>query len=402
MKLSRDKLKSSGIIQSGLFQCSTERRNNDDMNSLTLTYSLADQSFSLTKSVGIFNVSTQLLENLARHVSFERLTVLTNSTLDDKLQLPSRVTVQHCGRAVGSKLGRIFWDQWGVYEAAKNSGNRWLFLPKGFASFSRLPSLKLAAYVYDAAHDFYRYNYPGVMPWVECKYFTRCLRATLKYSSVIFTDSDFAREELRRLARRFEIEPPPMVIAGIGFTCAEKKCATKRDSLLFLTSAWPHKLTERGVDFIERWQREAGFSGGVELVGSLPAGVHLPRHAGWRHHPRLSEATYRQFLAEAKALLFFSAYEGFGMPPVEAMIAGTCPVFSDLPVTREVMGGMGFSFSNDSYESFARSMNKALSVSETQIQLWAEQLLERHCWDDVVEKIINGIAQADNCKEYKR
>jgi glycosyltransferase involved in cell wall biosynthesis len=158
-----------------------------------------------------------------------------------------------------------------------------------------------------------------------------------------------------------------------------------------LTSHWPHKLTCKAIGFVERWQKQANFSGGVDLIGSLPRGIRLPRLTGWRHHKRLSETTYRQFLAQARAILFFSAYEGFGMPPVEAMVFGACPVFSDISVTREVMGKTGCSFQNNSYESFAKAMDGALNMPESQIQLWAEQLLERHNWDKVVERITDGL-----------
>ena len=363
------------------------------MDSLTLTYSLADQNFKQTISVGIFNVSIQLLENLSKQINFSQLNVLSNSTLDGRLNLPSKVLVERYDEAIGGKLGRIFWDQFGAYAAAKKSKNEWLFLPKGFASFLRRPNFKLAAYSYDSIHDFYRSRYPGVMPWFESAYFAQCLKGTFKYSDVIFTDSDFAKDELKRVASSLKLNPPLIITAGVGFNHAKNMVPVKRDSILFLTSAWPHKLTELGVNFIERWQKRSGFSGGVELVGSLPAGLHLPHITGWRHHPRLSEQVYRQFLAESKVLLFFSAYEGFGMPPVEAMISGTCPVFSELSVTREVMGDRGYSFSNNSYESFEESLNKALCVSDAQIQLWAEQLLQRHNWEKVVGKIIDGLAQ---------
>ena len=371
------------------------------MDSLSLVYSLADQNFDQTKSVGIFNVSTQLLENLARYSRIARLSVLSNSTLDGKLRLSSEVTVEYHNEVIRNKFGRASWDQWGVYEAAKKSGNQWLFLPKGFASFLRPPPLKLAVYSYDVIHDFYRINYPRAISWFESKYFFQCLRGTLKYSNVIFTDSDFTRDELKRLASNFKIKAPLIITAGIGFTRGPERVATKRNRLLVLASIWPHKLTERAVSFVERWQRQTGFLGSVDLVGSLPTGIRLPNLIGWRHHVRLPEAAYRQFLAEAKALLFFSAYEGFGMPPVEAMIVGACPVFSDLPVTREVMGERGFSFFNDSYESFAQSMNKALSVSEKQVQLWADQLLERHNWGKVVGKVVSGLAQVSGRREHK-
>lgn len=125
------------------------------MDSLTLTYSLAEQDFKQTKSLGIFNVSTQLLENLTQRISFVRLTVFTNSTLDDKLRLPLTVSLQYHNEAISSKFGRVLWDQWGVYKAAQACSNQWLFLPKGFASFLRPPPLKLAVYIYDVIYDFY-------------------------------------------------------------------------------------------------------------------------------------------------------------------------------------------------------------------------------------------------------
>lgn len=362
------------------------------LDSLIFTYSLADQNFNQTKSVGVFNVSTQLFENLASRVHFKKLNLLSNSTLGNYLKLPQKVTILHNNRA-GNRLGRLLWDQWGVYAAVKDTGSQWLFLPKGFTSLFRPRGFKLAVYIHDAMHDYYKNNYPGIMPWFESMYFTQCLKGTFKYASIIFTNSYFSKGELERLGADLKLELPQIIVAGIGFTRAADTFPKKRNSLLLLTSAWPHKLTERAVGYIRRWQQDTGFSGDVELVGSLPPGLILPRFLNWRHHQRLSETEYRQFLAEAKILAFFSRYEGFGMPPVEAMIAGACPVFSDLPVTREVMREIGFSFSNDSYESFSQAMNNALGVSETQIQLWAEQLLEHHSWDKVVEKITSGLTQ---------
>ncbi len=360
---------------------------------LTFTYSLADQNFNQTKSLGVFNVSRKLIENIAERANFAKLDLLSNATLDEHLKLPPQVAIQYHNEA-SNKLGRIHWDQWGVYTAGRRSGNQWLFLPKGFTSYLKPRGFKLAVYIHDAMHDFYRSNYLGAMPWFETVYFTQCLKKTLEYSDVVFTNTDFTKKELKRVAGNFKLKLPLTITAGIGFTRPKYVASIKRNSLLLLTSSWPHKLTEQAIDFIERWQKETGFSGNVDLVGSVPVGLRLPQFVNWRHHRRLSEGIYRQFLAEAKVLLFFSKYEGFGMPPVEAMIVGTCPVFSDLPVTREVMGPRGFAFLNDSYESFAQAMSKALSVSETQIQLWAKQLLERHNWDKVVERITSGLVQA--------
>ena len=52
----------------------------------------------------------------------------------------------------------------------------------------------------------------------------------------------------------------------------------------------------------------------------------------------LSDADLRRVVAGAGCLAFPSRYEGFGLPPLEALAAGTPVVASDIPVLREVLG----------------------------------------------------------------
>ncbi|MHA3700953.1 glycosyltransferase family 4 protein [Jatrophihabitans sp. YIM 134969] len=66
-------------------------------------------------------------------------------------------------------------------------------------------------------------------------------------------------------------------------------------------------------------------------LDTAPAGS--VRLLGYR--PR---AELQQLVAGAAALAFPSRYEGFGLPPLEALAAGTPAVTSDLPVLREVLG----------------------------------------------------------------
>jgi glycosyltransferase involved in cell wall biosynthesis len=52
----------------------------------------------------------------------------------------------------------------------------------------------------------------------------------------------------------------------------------------------------------------------------------------------LPERDLVRLVAGAAALVFSSRYEGFGLPPLQALACGTPVVASDLPALREVLG----------------------------------------------------------------
>jgi len=355
---------------------------------LNICFSLADQSFARTKSVGIYNLSLGLLEALARHDGVRRLTALTNAESDARM--PEGVATRRHDSANGGKIGRILWDQWGVYSAAKAAGAEWLLLPKGFASFVRKPPLKLATYVHDTMNEWYREHHPESVAGMESVYFHQSFKASLRHSDIILTNTDFSAVEIRRAADRFGIPAPRIVTAGLGFE-RTADIPAKRDRIVALTSALPHKLTSKALEWMARWSDEDNLP--VDWVGSLPQGLAMPERDGWQWRPRLPEAEYRETVNSARILVFFSEHEGFGMPPVEAAIAGVCPVHSSIPATNEVMGGTGLRFDNDDYESFANAMNEAKTASAKRIQTWADDLLERHSWTKVADRVVKGMRE---------
>ncbi len=99
-------------------------------------------------------------------------------------------------------------------------------------------------------------------------------------------------------------------------------------------------------------------------------------------------------MATARVVVFTSEYEGFGRPPVEAVLAGACPVYSDIPATREVMNGAGCPFTNRDYQSFVAALQRAISVTPAQIHIWSEELIARHNWDSVVDRILAALAKS--------
>jgi glycosyltransferase involved in cell wall biosynthesis len=73
-----------------------------------------------------------------------------------------------------------------------------------------------------------------------------------------------------------------------------------------------------------------GWGEALDLDGLPDGAVRTPGY--------LPEADLMRLVAGAGALVFSSRYEGFGLPPLQALACGTPVVASDLPALREVLG----------------------------------------------------------------
>ncbi|HEY3857311.1 MAG TPA: glycosyltransferase [Verrucomicrobiae bacterium] len=357
----------------------------------SIAYSLADQNFARAKSVGIFNVSMDLLHTLATNPQCPPLTVLANSSLRDNLKLPQSARTIFQDTAIRGRLGRMWWDQVAVYSAARRAGSDWLLLPKGFASFARRCPVRLAPLVHDVLQDHYDRHYPTEVSKAETLYFRASLKASLEQAEVIFTPTEFTSREIQRMARGRGWPVPPLVYCGEGFERPAAKPRTERRDIVVLASRFPYKLTRQAVDFFSRWVREYPFKETVHWIGSLPPKFEMPALPQFRWHPRLAEKEFRELMGAARVVAFTSEYEGFGRPPVEAVLAGACPVFSDIPATREVMNGAGCPFTNGNYESFAAAIRSSLSVTPAQLEAWSQELMRRHNWSLVVDRVLEAL-----------
>jgi glycosyltransferase involved in cell wall biosynthesis len=75
----------------------------------------------------------------------------------------------------------------------------------------------------------------------------------------------------------------------------------------------------------------------------------------------LTDADLRAVVAGAAALAFPSGYEGFGLPPLEALACGTPVVASDLPVVREVTGGLARLVPAGDVDAWAQALREVLA-----------------------------------------
>jgi len=133
-----------------------------------------------------------------------------------------------------------------------------------------------------------------------------------------------------------------------------------RKNILYLLEAW--RAARRESQDVPPLVLCGRFGWKTEEIS---AAVEAAAAEGWVVHPGYVEAEELAWLyREAEVVVFPSLYEGFGLPAIEALWAGTPLVCSDIPVLREVAADAALYAPADDAEEFARRVVELLGDSE--------------------------------------
>lgn len=94
--------------------------------------------------------------------------------------------------------------------------------------------------------------------------------------------------------------------------------------------------------------------------------------------------------AQAELFVFPSLYEGFGLPPLEAMARGVPVVSSNRACMPEILGEGVVYVDPEDYEAVAEGMRTVLKDSDVRFRLTqkAKKELERYSWDKCAKKTL--------------
>ncbi len=134
-----------------------------------------------------------------------------------------------------------------------------------------------------------------------------------------------------------------------------------------LLDAWASLASRLGTRLVL-----AGHSGRAQVF----APSHLQPGNNVRSLGHVSESVLPSLYAGAKAFAFPSLYEGFGMPPLEAMACGTPVIASQHPAVREALGDAACYCDPENIASIASAIAKVFDSASLRQEL-AEQGLER-------------------------
>jgi glycosyltransferase involved in cell wall biosynthesis len=236
--------------------------------------------------------------------------------------------------------------------------------------------------VVQSLHDTLHLDSPETISLAERQYRRFRYDRPARRAAAVLTVSQFCK---RQIISNLGIHPERIHVTHLGVNAEEFTpfLGPRKPFVLYPARGWPHKNHSRllrAMDLVRRSRPDLQLvltGGGLEGLGALPDWVQV---RGFVSRSELL-ALYRS----ASCLAFPSLYEGFGLPPLEAMSSG-CPVTvatsGSLP---EVCGDAALYFDAHDPRSMAEGILGALQRS-TELTRLGLMHASKFTWEACVDK----------------
>jgi glycosyltransferase involved in cell wall biosynthesis len=227
-------------------------------------------------------------------------------------------------------------------------------------------------------HDLAVLRHPEVFPLWTRLYGRTALRPTIRAVDRVIAVSAFSKREVVELAG---VDPDRVDVVpnALEPVFHEEGEAAEGEYVLAVGTLEPRKNLERAV--------EAASRAGVELrvVGARGRGGVSPNGVRWLGE--VGDAELAKQLRGARALVYPSLYEGFGIPILEAMSVGTPVVTSRGGATEEVAGGAAVLVDPLDSASIAAGIDDA-DRRRAELRALGLARAQSFSWDDVARRTV--------------
>ncbi|HAK55319.1 MAG: glycosyltransferase family 1 protein [Vicinamibacterales bacterium] len=108
----------------------------------------------------------------------------------------------------------------------------------------------------------------------------------------------------------------------------------------------------------------------------------------------VDDARLAGYYARARVFAFLSDYEGFGLPPLEALTAGVPIVVLDTPVAREVYGDAATYVTAGDLNGVTDALVRGLAASTHALPAATEHVLARYSWTHTADLTLDALERA--------
>ena len=262
-------------------------------------------------------------------------------------------------------------------------------------------------------HDLSWTRFPQLHPAVRVRAMNKYFEPGLKRASLILTDSEFVKRELMDV---FGVRPELIVSVPLGveplfrpqlpdetLSVLTRHGLQHGQYLLAVGTLEPRKNLQLALHAFMQLPSATRKHFPLVLVGMT--GWHtseleaqmapLTRSGEVRQLGYLSRTDLATVMAGALTLIFPSIYEGFGLPPLEAMACGVPVIASDVSSLPEVVGDTGLLINPQDSQALANAIELMATDSTTREKL-SKKALERSrefTWGRCVAQTVSAYRQ---------
>lgn len=260
---------------------------------------------------------------------------------------------------------------------------------------------RISGKIITTIHDMTYIRFPETMDARNLRRLRQGMERSIEQSDHILTVSEFSKKEIAELLgipeEKISVVPnAPSVSGDAGdFSVLEERFGIRKPYLLYVGTIEPRKNLKRLIRAFKTLKAEQGIPHQLVLAGGKGwANEEIYKEAGDMPDivftGYISNGEKNAMYANASAFVFPSLYEGFGIPPLEAMHFG-CPVIcADAASLPEVVGDAAILIDPLDETDIAQGIWRVISDEDC-----ASGLIRRGCirekeftWERSAEKLM--------------
>jgi glycosyltransferase involved in cell wall biosynthesis len=362
---------------------------------------LADLRPAHNDSRGIINYAVGLAAALPSLLGpTEELCILVNPEVLAEIQpiTAKRSPVVDIVGAPGGVASRLALDHVRSIQWARRRRLAVLHFPKGHLPVWIPRRLATVATVHDDIVVRYSRNEFGAGGrTAKSLYFARAVAHAVAAADRVLTVSAFSAKRLAMLA---PVDPTKLIVTYEAPSLPVQPFVVLADrdpTILIVGSRFPHKRTRQTLEWSCRFARTiVGGALRVVVTGQLDpdteqacSDMEIDRVRGV-----LSSAQLASLVARSRVLAFGSAYEGFGLPPVEAYSLGTPATFQRVGAMAEVLDGFPGGYAEPRYDLFAQAVTEVMALDDRALLAAQARMRERFRWSEVARLTLDAYRSA--------
>lgn len=232
--------------------------------------------------------------------------------------------------------------------------------------FLKYPSIITVHDTLQLNKDYYPYTFFSLVYKLLLKY-------SLKHADYCLTVSQFSKKELLKFFPKTRI--PIAVIFPVNNSRLDRRILYPKNKsntkVILIANLKKHK----NLYFILNALHESQYNIELTIIGSNANMLSSDQRSismltspniVLRHYEKVSENQLNQLVTQSDLLISPSLYEGFGLPPYEAICSGTIPLISKIEVYNEVYPFVRLKFNPYDIQDFYKKFDKFMKMPDNE------------------------------------